>query len=157
MSDWYFAYGSNLWIDQMAKRTGPLGEGENRPRRAQLSNYRLVFNMRGECGQVFANIVSPGKGVLGVLYYCAPEALARLDEYEQGYDRARVVVTAENGEQVVAFTYIAEPAHRASGGRPSAEYLLRIVTGARQHGLPDAYISEIENEAILGAAADGRR
>ena len=147
MNDWYFAYGSNLWIDQMTMRTDRIGDGENRPRRALLPNHRLVFNMRGECGGVFANIVFPGKGVLGVLYCCEPDALRRLDAFEQGYDRRRIFVTAENGDQVEAFTYIARRAHVADGHRPSAEYLLRIVTGARQHGLPEAYIRELEEEA----------
>lgn len=148
MSEWYFAYGSNLWIDQMAKRTGPIAADENRPRRAALPDYQLIFNMRGEEGQVFANIHTPGKGVLGVVYRCSPEALTRLDGYERGYERRRVIVTAENGERLEAFTYIAEPPNVVYGRRPSAEYLLRIVTGARQHGLPETYIWEIEACAV---------
>jgi gamma-glutamylcyclotransferase len=144
MSEWYFAYGSNLWTEQMAQRTGLIPMDENRPRRATLPHYRLIFNMRGEGEQVFANIQSPGKGVLGVVYYCSPEALSRLDEYEQGYERRRVIVTAENDERLEAFTYIAEPPNVVDGRKPAAEYLRRIVTGARQHGLPEAYIREIE-------------
>lgn len=144
MSEWYFAYGSNLLAEQMARRIGPLSPHENRPRRASLPHYRLVFNMRGEGDQVFANIQSPGKGVLGVVYWCSPEALARLDEYERGYERRRVLVTAEDGEQMEAFVYVAGPPNLVYGRRPAAEYLRRIVTGARQHGLPEAYIREIE-------------
>ncbi len=144
MSEWYFAYGSNLWSEQMAERTGPIPMDENRPRRAALPHYRLVFNMRGEDGQVFANIQCPGNGVLGVVYCCSPAALIRLDEYERGYERRRVLVTAENGERLEAFTYVAEPPHIVYGRRPAAEYVRRIVTGARQHGLPEVYIQEIE-------------
>ena len=149
MSEWYFAYGSNLWTDQMGQRTGPIPTGENRPRRATLPHYRLIFNMRGEGGQVFANIQSPGNGVIGVLYRCSPEALTRLDGYERGYQRRLVIVTAEDGERLEAFTYIAEPPNVAYGGRPTAEYLRRIVVGARQHGLPESYIQEIEDSCAL--------
>ena len=149
MSDWYFAYGSNLWTDQMAHRTGPIPQDENRPRRAALPHYRLIFNMRGEDGQVFANIQSPGKGVHGVVYRCSPEALTRLDGYERGYERRRVFVTAENGERLEAFTYVAEPPNVVDGRRPAAEYLRRIVTGARQHGLPESYIREIEDSCAI--------
>lgn len=145
MSEWYFAYGSNLWTDQMARRTGPIPTDEDRPRRATLPHYGLIFNMRGEDGQVFANIHSPGKGVHGVVYRCSPEVLTRLDGYERGYERRRVFVTAEEGERLEAFTYIAEPPNVAYGRRPAAEYLRRIVTGARQHGLPESYIQEIED------------
>lgn len=148
MSEWYFAYGSNLWTDQMAERTGPILTDENRPRRAALAHYRLIFNMRGDDGQVFANIQSPGKGVLGVVYRLSPEALTRLDGYEGGYERRRVCVNTGNGEQLEAFTYIAEPPNVVYGRRPAADYLRRIVTGARQHGLPEAYIQEIETSSL---------
>jgi gamma-glutamylcyclotransferase len=146
MSELYFAYGSNLWIEQMAKRLGPISLDENPPRRALLSDYRLIFNTRGEEGHVFANIQPPGKGVLGVVYCCSPEALTLLDEYEQGYERRRVFVTAENGEQLEVFTYIAEPPNVVPGRKPTTEYLRRIVTGATQHGLPEAYILELIKE-----------
>ena len=49
--------------------------------------------MRGDDGQVYANIAQPGEGVIGVLYRCR-EALARLDVFEEGYDRRQVQVTS---------------------------------------------------------------
>jgi gamma-glutamylcyclotransferase len=144
MSEWYFAYGSNLWIEQMVERAGPIRQGDDRPRVARLASYRLVFNMAGDRGQVFANIVCPGEGVVGVIYGCGPNTLDKLDTYEGGYERRRVAVVAENGEKVDAVTYVAKPTNLANGRKPSAAYLHRIVTGARQHGLPEVYIREIE-------------
>jgi cation transport regulator ChaC len=144
MSEWYFAYGSNLWIDQMAARTGPIGQGENRPRVARLPDHRLVFNMQGDDGQVFANVVRPGDGVFGVIYRCDPAALDKLDAFEQGYERRRILVKDEGGVTVEAVAYVAKADRVTCGGKPSAEYLERVVRGARQHCLPEAYVREIE-------------
>jgi gamma-glutamylcyclotransferase (GGCT)/AIG2-like uncharacterized protein YtfP len=144
MSERYFAYGSNLCIDQMVERIGPIHDGADRPRIARLPGYRLVFNMQCDCGQVYANVLRPGGGVLGVIYCCSSEALSKLDEYEQGYERQSVWVVTVNGETLEAFTYVARPPSVSNGGKPSAEYLHRVVRGARQHGLPEAYIWDIE-------------
>ncbi|WP_020475068.1 gamma-glutamylcyclotransferase family protein [Zavarzinella formosa] len=144
MTEWYFAYGSNLWTDQMAARTGPVAEGEDRPRRAFLPDHRLTFDVPGENGQVFANIHSPGAGVHGVLYCCTSDTLKRLDEFEHGYERQRVTVVLENGDRQEAFAYFAGPTGLVQGRLPTAEYLRRILTGAREHGLPDWYVREIE-------------
>jgi gamma-glutamylcyclotransferase len=143
MDQWYFAYGSNLCIEQMIERTGPFPPAEA-PRLARLPDYRLAFNVRGEDGQAFANLMSPGDGVLGVVYSCAPEALIKMDVFEKGYQRGSVRVVLENGDNLEAVTYFAEPVHVATGLRPRAEYLQRILRGARQHGLPEAYIREME-------------
>jgi gamma-glutamylcyclotransferase (GGCT)/AIG2-like uncharacterized protein YtfP len=144
MNHWYFAYGSNLSLDQMIERTGPMLQGEDRPRRAFLPNHRLAFNVPGDDGEVYANVLSPGAGVQGVLYRCSADALTRLDEFEEGYERRRLVVVCENGDAAEAFIYVAEPDGIVDGRTPTAEYLQRIMTGARHHGLPEAYVREIE-------------
>src|SRR5579862_7035065 len=115
MSELYFAYGSNLWLDQMVKRTGPIRQGEDRPRIARLPGHRLSFNVRGENNQVFANVRSPGKRVRGVVYCCSLEALEKLDAYEHGYERRRVLVERADGETLEAFTYMARPENVVSG------------------------------------------
>ncbi|OAI54219.1 hypothetical protein AYO44_15325 [Planctomycetaceae bacterium SCGC AG-212-F19] len=149
MDEWYFAYGSNLCVDQMVRRTGPVRLGNDRPRVVQLPGYRLAFNMQSDGGQVFANIVRPGEGVVGVVYRCSPEALALLDEYESGYERQRVTVVDDRGAELAALTYVAMPGNVVVARTPDAEYLQRVVGGARQHGLPEAYIRSITAEALL--------
>lgn len=49
---WYFAYGSNLFVDQKEERTGRSRQAI----RSRLSSYRFAFNKRGGGGQVYANI-----------------------------------------------------------------------------------------------------
>jgi cation transport regulator ChaC len=137
---WYFAYGSNLLRSQMYARTGAPEPGSPPPRRAWLPGYVVEFNLLGEDGKFYANIAAPGAGVQGVLYPCAADTLDRLDTYEQGYARHCVVVSDESGEDLSAITYIGLPGCIARAGVPDTAYLEKIVTGAREHGLPDAYL-----------------
>jgi len=148
---WYFAYGSNLWIDQKTERTGPIRQGDQRPRIARLSNYRLAFNKRGKGGVVCANVVdSPSAEVLGVIYLCDSQSMDTMDAWEIGYQRKMVKVTAENGEVFDAVTYVAKPESLGPEGQPSDDYLGTILKGARAHGLPEEYIKSIEELAGHG-------
>ena len=150
MDEWYFAYGSNLCIDQMASRTGLIAQGDDCPRIARLPDHRLVFNMQGEDGQVYGNVERPGEGVIGAIYRCSPAALDKLDFFESGYGRRRILVIDEHGTNLEAIIYVAKADRIVSAKQPSTEYLAKIVRGARQHGLPEAYIREIDANAWRG-------
>jgi cation transport regulator ChaC len=150
MAPWYFAYGSNLWMDQMIERTGAIGSAEHRPRIARLAGYRLVFQHWENGEPAFANILSPGDGLFGVVYRCSPADLEKLDRYESGYERQPIVVSDQNGEVLPAIAYVVKPAPVANAGKPSAEYLERIITGAKQHGLPEQYVENILAIALFG-------
>lgn len=141
---WYFAYGSNLWIEQMSARTGLIATDDSAPRIAWLPDYRLVFNMRGEDGQVYANLERPGDGVFGVLYRCGPDTLDKLDAYEGGYERRQMLVTDQDGVKLSVIAYIAKADRVVNGRKPSAEYVEKILRGATQHGLPEDYVRHIE-------------
>jgi cation transport regulator ChaC len=151
MSDdsWYFAYGSNLWIDQKVERTGAIRTGDERPRIARLKDYRLAFNKRGARGQVCANIRhSAGDEVIGVVYRWGLKARQTMGRcYEIGYDEENVEVTTDQGEKLEAVTFVARPENVCDESTPSAGYLEKIITGARQHGLPEEYIRRIEQIA----------
>lgn len=149
MHERYFAYGSNLWLEQMTARTGLVPDTAAEPQIARLPGHRLVFNVPGDGGEVFANIKAPGEGVLGVVYVMSRETLARLDAYEGGYARRELVVVTQSGEELPVTAYVAEPVRLIDVCRPNWEYLQRIVRGARQHGLPEAYIREIEMLAAM--------
>ncbi len=148
MDSWYFAYGSNLRSDQMVARTGIPPSGDERPRIARLPNCRLAFNMRGDDGQIYANIVKGGDGMIGVVYRCDQEALEKLDVYEAGYERQEVVVVDGDGVEMRVFAYIASPKSVTADGTPSAAYLQKIMSGAREHGLPEEYIDSIATIAL---------
>ena len=152
---WYFAYGSNLWIDQMIARTGPVDRGLPPSRIARLANYRLVFQSLSSDGQSFANIIRAEEEVLGAAYCCAPGALAKLDCYERGYERRPVIVTDDCGQRLPAVAYVMLAEHGAKFGRPSSQYLWKIITGARQHGLPEAYIATMVARADFANPTPG--
>lgn len=161
MEVWYFAYGSNLWTDQMRTRVGSIGRAEHPPRIARLAGYRLQFQQCEPDGDAYANIVAvdaglmgqgmSGRSVLGVVYRLHEADLARLDAFEHGYERRPITVIDLAGETLDAIAYIVRPADALHIGRPSEAYLSRIITGARQHGLPEPYIDEII--AIASAVA----
>jgi hypothetical protein len=144
---WYFAYGSNLCRDQMITRTGELLLAAP-ARIARLSGFRLAFNMRADDGQVYANIHSPGSFVLGVLYWCAADVFERLDPFEAGYSRERIMVDCD-GKAVEASVYKSNRENLFVGGTPEAEYVQRILRGSRERDLPEAYVREIEQLARL--------
>ena len=151
MDRWYFAYGSNLLVEQMVARVGPMISGNGQARIARLPGYELMFNMQSENAQFYSNITQPGDGVIGVVYRCSEESLTLLDQYELGYDRRDVIVVDSQGHELSAVAYFARNPKNVSG-TPSKEYLQRICVGARMHGLPTQYIQSIEDKARIGEA-----
>lgn len=139
---WYFAYGSNLLRSQMKERT----EEQQESRTAVLRGYRVAFNKQGSKGPYYANIVPDAGGeVHGVIYRCSDKAMKVLDRREGGYSRNIVYVETADGKATKAIAYIAD--RPVDERRPKDDYLDKIVTGAREHGLPADYIAHIETHA----------
>lgn len=146
---WYFAYGSNLDVDQKTLRTGAI----RCARRAKLLGYRFAFNKRGSNGNVYANIFPESNSVVwGVVYLCCPDAIHEMDcnEGVSGghYQHVSVTVVLEDGTDANALTYIAGDHFVCDVGRPKPVYLQKILRGAQHHGLPTDYIEEIERIAL---------
>lgn len=135
----YFAYGSNMRTARLRERVGPvqaLGP-------ARLPGHALRTDKPGRDGTAKANLRrSPDAAVHGVLFELTEDALAILDRFEGGYRRERVRVELSTGERVEAITYVSE--RRGRDPRLAAEYLGHLVAGAREHGLPDAWIAILE-------------
>jgi gamma-glutamylcyclotransferase (GGCT)/AIG2-like uncharacterized protein YtfP len=145
---WYFAYGSNLLVAQIESRTGRI----HRAIRSRLQGYCFRFNNRDENGEIYANIVpDPAAEVWGVVYLCDTEAIFKMDEFEgvaDGcYRRIPVTVESDSGERIEATAYIAGEDFVGEPGKPSGEYLGRIISGARYHGIPEGYIEMLEKLA----------
>jgi phage replication-related protein YjqB (UPF0714/DUF867 family)/gamma-glutamylcyclotransferase (GGCT)/AIG2-like uncharacterized protein YtfP len=127
----YFAYGSNLCVQQMARRC----PDANNPRRAVLADHDWLINQRGVA------TVEPfdGTQVHGVVWDLTDHDLATLDSAESvpaHYRRNKMVVQTEDGPSD-AWVYID---HRVDPGPPRTGYLERIIDGALHHGLPQTWI-----------------
>ena len=136
----YFAYGSNLWEDQMLKRCPDC----RKLGRADLAGYRWIISPRG-----YANIVASERdAVEGVLYEISPADEVSLDKYEgvaSGcYDKAELPLS-HNGKDLIALIYI-DPS--LGEGPPKPEYITRINAGLADAGLSPEYVSRYVRKFI---------
>jgi phage replication-related protein YjqB (UPF0714/DUF867 family)/gamma-glutamylcyclotransferase (GGCT)/AIG2-like uncharacterized protein YtfP len=127
----YFAYGSNLSVEQMAHRCPDAVD----PRLATLADHDWLINERGVA------TVEPWDGgeVHGILWQVSDDDLAALDRAEgvpERYRRDRLDVLTADGP-ISAWVYID---HRVEPGAPRDGYLERIIEGAGHHGLPDRWV-----------------
>ncbi len=141
---WYFAYGSNMSIDQKERRTGKIRESCP----AVLKNHRLVFNKDDGKGSAYANIEQrTGSEVWGVIYLCNLGAFKELDRFEGvtagHYVQEEVEVVTDKDEKVLAVAYVAGKNFVCPERQPRADYLEIILTGAYEHKLPSDYIKEL--------------
>jgi hypothetical protein len=144
-SIWYFAYGSNMSRAIFCERRGMCPTSS---RWGWLGDHRLVFDLAigpGERG--VANLVSePGARTCGVLHLLTLKEAERLD-WTEGvhagfYHRIPVEVHAEGNERVPAFTY--RSTRGTTGRKPSPRYMGLLLTGAREHSLPDEWLLFLE-------------
>ncbi|GBC95531.1 hypothetical protein HRbin16_01321 [bacterium HR16] len=140
---WYFAYGSNMNTKQLSCR---IGRQKVTSRVGYAPDHELVFNKLSRDGTGYANIQPKRDGIVyGVLYQLTEEELKKLDESEgvpKHYRREKIEVVLIEGGKVEADTYIA--VRIQDGLRPRADYLKRIIEGAKEHGLPGDYIQKLE-------------
>lgn len=141
----YFAYGRNM----SAAAMGGACPGHRFLGAAELRDHRLAFTRRSaRTGTGVADVLaSPGQSVWGALYELGGEReLAALDEKEGhgwAYRRKPVrVLLGPGAEEREAFAYaVIEPdgAHVP----PSEEYARALLEGARERGLPGAYVQAL--------------
>jgi gamma-glutamylcyclotransferase (GGCT)/AIG2-like uncharacterized protein YtfP len=140
----YFAYGSNLHLRQFARRC----PGASAVGRARLPAHRLSFTRYStkRKGGVADIVPEEGATVWGALYEVEEHHLASLDEYEgvpRSYRRETIVVLDDAETEREAWVYIA---NQTGAFAPSRQYLGIIVSGARDHGLPEEYIAALEGQ-----------
>lgn len=144
--EFYFAFGSNLNVEQMRARC-PTSIVVST---ARLDDWRLAFAGSSSLweGHGVATIEEhPGASVPGVLYLVSRSDLARLDRWE-GHPRAyvRQPVDVDIGDVVIrVWTYVK---HGARLTRPCDEYLRAIAEG---YAMIDA---DAEHWQRLTVAAD---
>ena len=139
MQSLYFAYGSNLLSARMRERV-PSAAARGP---ARLSGWRLTTDKRGKDGTGKANLRrEPAAAVWGVVWAIDPAEWPQLDRLEGGYARVEVEVETPAGTRLRAATYASDRLTAA----PVLDrgYKRAIVDGAREHGLPEAWIAALE-------------
>lgn len=128
---YYFAYASNLSKKQMQERCP-----DGKPLfRATLPNYKLDFvdwsrQLRGGKATIRLH---RGEKVFGAVYEVSERCMNQLDKHESSYNRLKVAVYDEDGEQFEAVTYI--KGGQPQEAKPSQEYLAVIQQGYRDWGI----------------------
>jgi len=149
----YFAYGSNLNLEDLAKwcrkKGVPLIRFES-SQRALLSGFKLVFDyysMR-RMGGVADIERSKDDAVEGVLYGTDETVMKILDckeDASRAYERIKVQVQLSDGTVLNdVTTYIVRKGKKTGIFiPPKKEYLGIIVEGARKHGLSEKWIKTL--------------
>lgn len=134
----YFAYGTNLNRDEMARRCPdavPLCP-------ARLAGYRLAFRGRPGAMGVADIEPCPGSEVMGALWELSDRDLAALDRYEGYpgfYGRMTVEVQTDRGP-MTALVYRLQPG--CVPALPHPRYYDSIARGYRDWGLDPAPLEE---------------
>ena len=142
MEELYFAYGSNLNLDQMAVRcpqAGVVGK-------AVLEGYELAFR-RG----VLTILPKEGGRVNGLLWRVNAWDELTLDRYEgypHLYTKELLPVQTDSGPQTVV-AYVMTAPHCEKVQPPAATYLQTVLDGCRMAGF--------DPKAVLQAAAQARQ
>ena len=147
----YFAYGSNINLEQMAYRcpdatvVGPVA----------LENYELLFRRGG-----FATIApSEGGKVHGLLWSITPDCERSLDRYEgypRFYDKRMVTVRDGEGRSLSVMAYIMDERFREPM-LPSATYYNGILEGYQRNGLPVAALKKAWDHAVQEVHQEAER
>jgi gamma-glutamylcyclotransferase (GGCT)/AIG2-like uncharacterized protein YtfP len=108
--------------------------------KAVFPRHKFIYNKKSIDGTAKANVESDdGAEVHGVCFEIDENDLEILKKHEGGYDQQNIVVTAENGDEVKAVTYISSSVD--STLKASAKYKNMVLEGAKYWGLSEAYIS----------------
>jgi hypothetical protein len=140
----YFAYGSNMSSRRLTRRVKIINTIDP----TCLKGYELTFNKLGKDSTAKANLVASPEGHLwGVLYRLVENEAQLLDGFEPAYVKLHVHARGMNiRDEASAFTYSSNLL--TEDQKPARRYLEHIIEGAREHALPEDYISFLKNSAI---------
>lgn len=139
MSFRYFAYGSNLLRERLVARCPGVSANE----RASVPGKRLTFGKLSLLDRSGKGTFENAEGSLlpGVLWSLPEEDLTLLDRIEgvgHGYQRIKVEVDLDSGQQCDAVTYLGTDCDPTL--LPFDWYLALVIAGAVQQMLPESHI-----------------
>jgi hypothetical protein len=131
----YFAYGSNMDSDAMARRC---------PRSKVIGTGRLARHRFALMPEGYGNVVrDPRRAVHGVLWDLALSDVRALDAYEELgrglYRKVIQPIVKDGGGSAQALVYVG----RGEGGTPRKGYMEGVIAAARSWGFPTAYVADL--------------
>jgi hypothetical protein len=142
MTKLYFAYGSNLNVEQFFRRC----PAAKRFGRFSMPDWKLIFDGVADIAP------SPGDAVEGAIYEITPRCEQALDRYEgfphlYGKGTFTVTITGRNGKSevrpVMVYTMETDTIRP-----PSAAYLATIRRGFDDWSIPHATLNAAHREAL---------
>lgn len=137
----YFAYGSNMNLNQMAFRCPDAEVVES----VRLEGYRLAFRTNGGGNGVATILPEEGSYVDGVLWRISERDEQHLDHYEGFpflYGKEPVTVTNQDGVRREIMAYTMNSPYKDTPAMPSRAYLEGILNGCQQNGIETASVLE---------------
>jgi len=139
----YFAYGSNMCTKRLQKRVPSATKMNN----ATKAGYSLHFHKKSTDGSGKCNIVPEKDSMVhGIVFDIDPVEKIGLDRIEglnSGYEE--IHITVKTGTKLVnVYTYMASENYIDNTLAPYSWYKTHVIEGAKEHGLPKEYISEIQ-------------
>lgn len=147
----YFAYGSNINLNQVAVRCPDAKVVEP----AVLENYELLFRGNGSSFGVATIAPKEGSQVQGILWKITPYCEMSLDIYEgypRLYEKQAIMLNTKSGKQVQAMVYVMTREKERVPSMPTRGYFSGILEGFQQNGLPvkslEKAISKLAREQV---------
>ena len=152
----YFAYGSNINLNQMAVRCPDAKVVEP----AVLEDYELLFRGNGSSFGVATIVHKEGSQVQGLLWRITPYCELSLDIYEgypRLYEKQSITLRTKSGKQVQAMAYVMTHEKERLPTMPTRSYYTGIQEGFRQNGLPEQALKDALSNLIHETRAMERR
>jgi len=151
----YFAYGSVLSKRHLGEWAGEHGVDARlfaRGAPAVLKGYQLVFDVESRFwGGRVADLVEEASSVVhGVLFEIPPiarDAVLKKEGVPTGLSMELAVTVEVEGKAVEAKAFVARPEKRTAPGAASGRLLGYLIEGAKERGLPQIWIDELEHHA----------
>lgn len=141
METLYFAYGSNINLNQMAVRCPDAKVVEP----AVLENYELLFRGNGSSFGVATIAPKEGSQVQRLLWKITPYCEMSLDIYEgypRLYEKQAITLCTKSGKQVWAMAYVMTHEWKRIPTTPVPSYYTGILEGFQQNGLPEQALED---------------
>ena len=124
----YFAYGSNMNLNQMVLRCPEAERIES----VQAEGYRLAFRASG-VATILPEKGSRGEGVLWRISADNEQSLDVYEGYPRLYAKREIEVQLPSGQQISTMAYCMNNPYAKYPAMPSKNYLAGILEGCRQN------------------------